>query len=77
MPSFFIRGCLQKGCKQWNKLEYVTYGAIFGHYYRKGREVLIKLAKETGVSQIPYSEPTFILCDKLVKISKINREAIT
>ena len=73
--SFWI--CLQYGCK-WNKKPfYATHRELFGHYYRKGREVLIKLAKENGVSQIPYSEPTYILADKLVKISKINRETIT
>ncbi len=75
--SFFIRGCLQKSCEHWNNREYVTYRSIFGHYYRKGREVLIKLAIENNVSQIPYSEPTYILADKLVKISKINREETT
>jgi len=41
---------------------------------RKGREILIKLAIETGVSSIPYQEPTYILAEKLVKISKVQRE---
>jgi len=52
----------------------VTYGAIFGHYWRKGREVLIELVKEMGISKNPYTEPTFILAEKLVKISKVSRE---
>jgi len=73
--SFWI--CLQYECKRSKKPTYATHSEMFGHYYRKGREVLIKLAKENNVSQIPYSEPTFILADKLVKISKINRETIT
>jgi len=69
--------CLQNGCKWSKKPFYASDRELFGHYYRKGREVLIKLAKENDVSQIPYSEPTYILADKLVKKSKINREEIT
>lgn len=72
--SFWI--CLQYDCKWSKKPIYATYRELFGHYYRKGREVLIKLALETEVSQRPYSEPTYILADKLVKISKINRDEI-
>ena len=67
--AFFT--CRKKGC-EWNqKKEYATYNAIFGHYWRKGREVLIELVKEAGISKNPYTEPTFILAEKLVKISKI------
>ena len=63
--------CKHKICKWYNKPEYVTYNAIFGHYWRKGREVLIELVKEAGISKNPYGEPTFILAEKLVRISKI------
>jgi len=66
--------CMDKECKNSKKPIYATYKAHFSHFYRKGREVLIKLALETGVSTQPYSEPTFILADKLVKFSKIRKE---
>jgi len=69
--------CLQDGCKYYKKPIYATNGAWFAHYNRKGRDVLIQLALETGISQRPYSLPTWILVDKLVKKSKINREEIT
>ena len=70
--AFFV--CKEENCK-WNlRKEYATYNAIFGHYFRKGREVLIRLVKEAGISKNPYGEPTFILAEKLVRISKIDPE---
>ena len=70
--AFFA--CIDKTCIRFNKPEYAPYNAIFGHYWRKGREVLIELVKELGISNNPYVEPTFILAEKLVKISKIDLE---
>jgi len=70
--SFWV--CQQLTCDFSKRQTYSTYTAIFRHYYKKGREVLIELAKQTGVSIIPYSEPSYILADKLVKISKVERE---
>ena len=73
MSSAFFK-CVERTCR-WAKIpEYATYKAVFGHYYRKGREVLIKLALENGISERPYSEPTYILADKLVKISKVEKQ---
>ena len=73
MGSAFFK-CRKKGC-WWNqKKEYATHGAMFGHYWNKGREVLIELVKEASISKNPYAEPTFILAEKLVRISKVNRE---
>ena len=70
--AFFI--CKEENCK-WNlKKEYATQNAIFGHYWRKGREKLIQLSLQTKVSANPHVEPTYILADKLSKISKVNRE---
>jgi len=68
----FLGICKQKGCSWYVKSEYAEHGAWFGHYWRKGREILIELVKAEGVSKNPYGEPTFILAEKLVKISKIS-----
>jgi len=70
MASAFFT-CLQKSCNWYQKLEYSGYQEIFKHYYNKGREVLIQLALEYKVSTRPYSESTYILADKLVKLSKV------
>jgi len=67
--AFFL--CKEKNCKWSLRKEYATHNAIFGHYWRKGREVLIELVKEAAISKNPYGEPTFILAEKLVRISKI------
>jgi len=73
LSSAFFK-CVERTCR-WAKIpEYATYKAVFGHYYRKGREVLIKLALENGVSERPYAEPTYILADKLVKISQVKQQ---
>ena len=73
MSSAFFK-CVDRTCR-WAKVpEFATYKAMFGHYYRKGREVLIELAKETGVSSTPYTETTYILADKLVRISQVKRQ---
>jgi len=66
--------CKDKKCKWHHKVVYASHRFVFKHYYNKGREDLIKLAIETGVSNIPYQEPTYILADKLVKISKVDEE---
>ncbi len=65
--------CIQGICPK-NKVDWITHNELFSHYYRKGREVLIELTLETGVCPNPYHEPTYILADKLVKISKVKRE---
>jgi len=70
------RYCLDRTCRHYREPLYATNGAWFGHYIRKGRDILIQLALEAGISQRPYSLPTWILADKLVKISKIYREEI-
>jgi len=71
----FFGGCVQKICPK-SKVDWITYNELFRHYWKKGREVLIELALENNVSSRPYSEPTYILADKLVKISKIDRESL-
>ena len=71
--GFFVI-CKDKSCKFSKKPEYTVYKAIFRHYYNKGREALIDLAIETGISTRPYAEPTYILADKLVHFSKVNIE---
>lgn len=71
LPNF---QCRDSTCKRSLEIIHSTYGFMFKHYFRKGREILIKLATETGVSTIPYQEPTFILADKLTKISKVEKE---
>jgi len=72
----FSGSCLQKSCPRSSKIEYATYSAWFGHYYRKGREVLIELVIELGLSEHPYGEPTYLLADKLVKATKVNSEGV-
>ena len=67
----FSGTCKQKGCSWNKKVEFADHRAWFGHYWRKGRDVLIELVKEAGISKNPYSEPTFVLAEKLIKISKI------
>ena len=69
--------CVQNGCHKSFKPEWTTYKEMFSHYYYKGREVLIELTKKSGVSIHPYSEPTYILADKMVKYSKINSSGVT
>jgi len=69
MPFWAV--CKQGICDKSFKPEWVLYNEIFRHYFRKGREVLIELALENNVSSNPYHEPTYILADKLVKISKV------
>ena len=64
--------CVEKGCPKSKKIEYADHGAWFGHYFRKGRDTLIQLVIEEGISKNPYGESTYILADKLVKISKID-----
>lgn len=64
--------CVDKGCPNSKKIEYADYRAWFGHYHRKGRDTLIQLAIKEGISKNPYGEPTYILANKLVKITKIN-----
>lgn len=71
MP-FFI--CKELNCEWSQKKEFASHSAIFGHYWRKGRGVLIQLSLQTKVSTNPYTEPTFILAEKLTKISKISRD---
>ncbi len=58
------------------KTVYATYSAHFKNYYKKGRDVLIQLAKETGITNNPYILPTWILVDKLVKASIVSRESL-
>ncbi len=71
MPNWL---CRDFNCDKSKKIIFATYRFMFKHYMRKGREILIKLAIQTGVSTIPYQEPTYILADKLTKISKVQRE---
>jgi len=72
MSSSFFK-CVERTCR-WAKVpEFATYKAMFGHYYRKGRESLIKLSLENDVSERPYTEATYILADKLVRISQVKR----
>ena len=73
MTGFFVQ-CKQKDCPKHDKIEYSTHGAMFGHYIRKGRDKLIELVKQESISRNPFGEPTWILAEKLVKISKINSE---
>jgi len=65
--SFWII-CPQKIC---NKKKFADHNAHFGHFYRKGRENLIQLALETGISKNPHCEPTWILAEKLIIFSKV------
>lgn len=69
MPFWVI--CKQKNCNKSLKPEWVLYREIFIHYYKKGREVLIELALENNVTTRPYVEKTYILADKLVKVSMV------
>ena len=73
MASFRGR-CKEKGCSWYEKAEFADYRAWFGHYWRKGRNALIAIILDLGILQNPYIEPTFILADKLVKISKIEED---
>ncbi len=66
--------CKQKGCSLNKKITFASHNAWFGHYWRKGREVLIELVKENNISKNPYAEPTFVLAEKLTQISKIDSE---
>ena len=67
----FFGICKVKNCSWNKKVEFADHRAWFGHYWRHGREILIELVKEAGISSNPYGEPTFILAEKLTKISKI------
>ncbi len=69
MPFWAI--CKQENCIRSFKPEWVLYRELFRHYYSKGREILIELALKNNVSSRPYAEPTYILADKLVKVSKV------
>ena len=55
---------------------YATYSAHFRKYFKLGRDILIQLAKETGITNNPYILPTWILADRLVKASIISRESL-
>ena len=55
---------------------YATYSAHFRKYYKMGRDILIQLVKETGITNNPYILPTWILADRLVKASIISRESL-
>lgn len=66
--------CKQKGCFWHEKAEFAEYRAWFGHYWKKGRNTLIQLIQEQGILQNAHIEPTYILADKLVQISKIEPE---
>ena len=72
----FSGSCRQKGCPKHEGIVYADHKAWFSHYWRKGRETLIELVKKEGISKNPYGEPTWILAEKLVKISKINSEDV-
>ena len=63
--------CPKKGCPESEKPVYADYRAWFGHFWRHGRNVLIEIILDLGILQNPYIEPTFILADKLVQVSKI------
>jgi len=63
--------CKEKGCSWYEKAEFADYRAWFGHYWRKGRNTLIELVQENKILKNAHIEPTYILADKLVKISKI------
>jgi len=63
--------CLIKGCPESEKPVYADHRAWFGHFWRHGRNVLIETILDLGILRNPYIEPTFILAEKLVKISKI------
>ena len=58
------------------KIVYATYRAHFKKCYRLGRDILIQLAKETGITNHPYILPTWILADRLVKASIVSRESL-
>ena len=58
------------------KIVYATYSAHFQNYYRKGRDILIQLAKETGITNNPYILPTWLLADKLLKASIVSRDSV-
>ena len=70
----FFGYCKQKGCAWYEKSEYAEHGAWFGHYWKKGREILIQLVLEEGIAKNPYGMPTYILTEKLVEISKISKD---
>lgn len=55
---------------------YATYSAHFRRFYKMGRDILIQLVKEAGITNNPYILPTCILADRLVKASIISRESL-
>jgi len=67
----FSGSCVDIGCPEHKKIVYAEHRAWFSHYFRKGRDTLIQLVLEEGLSGNPYGEPTYILAEKLVKISKV------
>jgi len=66
--------CLDETCEKSQSITDSDSRFMFKHYMRHGRQILIELAQLTKVSNIPYQEPTYILADKLTKISKANSE---
>ena len=58
------------------KIVYATHSAHFKNYYKKGRDILIQLAKETGITNNPYILPTWILVEKLIEVSIVSRESV-
>ena len=66
--------CLHETCEKNQSITDSDSRFMFRHYMRHGRQILIELAKRTGVSNIPYQESTFILADKLTKISNVSEE---
>lgn len=73
MTSFWGM-CRQNECSWHVKPEFAEHKAWFGHYWRKGRDTLIEIILEYEILRNPYVEPTYILANKLVQISKIESE---
>lgn len=71
MTSFWAL-CMQKECPRHVQPEFADHKAWFGHYWRKGRNTLIEIILECEILRNPYAEPTYILAEKLVQISKIS-----
>jgi len=63
--------CFEETCPKHEKPEFAEKQAWFGHYYRKGRNTLIRLIQDQGFLRNAYIEPTYILADMLARNSRI------